>query len=390
MYDPKVGRWLSEDPIWPESDINPYRYVHNGPTKATDPSGLWEVDATLEEVRKKQAGDVADYWNDRHGVWAAHQNGIFTVNVKAGWVEEGHDSLLPRVVLTPSIRIRDDWSDAQAADALINAVTKGPFEDDFHDYLKDKQLLKTKESPISAHKPRDPVKTDNEMERLYRNILIKQVEEWQMQQWHFPAKLLQHFLDKKGGTIQSTPQDVAEVMPRAEAVARALINREIGPTVYKNRKTPEKIGEIAIKDALVRRYPSGSYLGATLGTFGAVGSRIPTGEILGADDFMFVSFFGARMSVRGTVTNIRTNPLSGEVLYDANVKVEITDHFDFPPGTLDYRNISTVYAAGNYLNKTLNYPEPTVKLTFTATYKDLSFRNAYDAFDYYMDLPHCR
>ena len=42
-YDAKVGRWLSEDPIgFDAGDHNLYRYVANGATNATDPSGLFK------------------------------------------------------------------------------------------------------------------------------------------------------------------------------------------------------------------------------------------------------------------------------------------------------------------------------------------------------------
>jgi hypothetical protein len=41
MYDPKVGRWLSQDPLgFTAGDANLYRYVGNGPTNGTDASGL--------------------------------------------------------------------------------------------------------------------------------------------------------------------------------------------------------------------------------------------------------------------------------------------------------------------------------------------------------------
>ncbi len=44
MYDPVNGRWMSEDPIKDDA-ANLYRYVANGATNATDPSGLyWVVD----------------------------------------------------------------------------------------------------------------------------------------------------------------------------------------------------------------------------------------------------------------------------------------------------------------------------------------------------------
>jgi uncharacterized protein RhaS with RHS repeats len=41
MYDPTIGRWISQDPLGFEAgDANLYRYVGNSPTNATDPSGL--------------------------------------------------------------------------------------------------------------------------------------------------------------------------------------------------------------------------------------------------------------------------------------------------------------------------------------------------------------
>jgi RHS repeat-associated protein len=43
MYDPGVGRWLTTDPLsFAAGDANLYRYVGNGPTNGTDPSGLVE------------------------------------------------------------------------------------------------------------------------------------------------------------------------------------------------------------------------------------------------------------------------------------------------------------------------------------------------------------
>ena len=42
-YDPAQGRWISQDPIgFAAGDANLYRYVGNGPTWKTDPSGLEE------------------------------------------------------------------------------------------------------------------------------------------------------------------------------------------------------------------------------------------------------------------------------------------------------------------------------------------------------------
>jgi len=43
-YDAAIGRWLSQDPIgFGAGDTNLYRYVDNGPTVATDPSGLGKI-----------------------------------------------------------------------------------------------------------------------------------------------------------------------------------------------------------------------------------------------------------------------------------------------------------------------------------------------------------
>ena len=39
-YDPKTGRWLSEDPLGLLPDMNPYRYCGNNPTSQLDPFGL--------------------------------------------------------------------------------------------------------------------------------------------------------------------------------------------------------------------------------------------------------------------------------------------------------------------------------------------------------------
>jgi len=49
MYDPKLGRFISEDPIgFAGGDINLYGYVANQPTKFTDPNGwfpsIWPFD----------------------------------------------------------------------------------------------------------------------------------------------------------------------------------------------------------------------------------------------------------------------------------------------------------------------------------------------------------
>jgi RHS repeat-associated protein len=41
MFDPSIGRWMSDDPDgFDAGDTNLYRYVNNSPTNYTDPTGL--------------------------------------------------------------------------------------------------------------------------------------------------------------------------------------------------------------------------------------------------------------------------------------------------------------------------------------------------------------
>src|SRR5206468_4261801 len=44
FYQPTVGRFLSEDPVGARADSNFYRYVHNRPHQATDPTGLQNLE----------------------------------------------------------------------------------------------------------------------------------------------------------------------------------------------------------------------------------------------------------------------------------------------------------------------------------------------------------
>jgi uncharacterized protein RhaS with RHS repeats len=55
-YSPSLGRWMQMDPLgYAAGDSNLYRFVHNGPTNATDPSGkVLLADAPNAEVTKKK------------------------------------------------------------------------------------------------------------------------------------------------------------------------------------------------------------------------------------------------------------------------------------------------------------------------------------------------
>jgi hypothetical protein len=69
MYDPRIGRWTSQDPLaFGPGDPNLYRYARNDATNMTDPSGLVGIffDGTLEtgQIRttiiRKLFGDYED------------------------------------------------------------------------------------------------------------------------------------------------------------------------------------------------------------------------------------------------------------------------------------------------------------------------------------------
>ena len=75
-YDPKTGRWLSEDPIGFEArDPNLYRYVGNSPGMGVDPDGLeedepsfWDFDGRLFESEPSYFEQHGGAPGDRRGV----------------------------------------------------------------------------------------------------------------------------------------------------------------------------------------------------------------------------------------------------------------------------------------------------------------------------------
>jgi hypothetical protein len=65
MYDPKPGRWLSQDPIgFDAGDANLYRYVGNNPPNGIDPSGLQSITDIFvkgkREYKEDYSGSQAD------------------------------------------------------------------------------------------------------------------------------------------------------------------------------------------------------------------------------------------------------------------------------------------------------------------------------------------
>jgi uncharacterized protein RhaS with RHS repeats len=76
MYDPTIGRWLSEDPVgFAVGDTNLYRYVGNAPTMYIDPTGLDWLDSAANWAAGW--GDTLSFGTtDRFRNWAGINGGI--------------------------------------------------------------------------------------------------------------------------------------------------------------------------------------------------------------------------------------------------------------------------------------------------------------------------
>ena len=84
-YDPRIGRFISEDPIGFEGeDLNLYRYVFNGPVMGVDPTGNGLIGSALLRVRKiatmaNLGRIVGAMFGEANGVAAS-----FAINIVAG------------------------------------------------------------------------------------------------------------------------------------------------------------------------------------------------------------------------------------------------------------------------------------------------------------------
>lgn len=100
MYDPTIGRWISEDPIGFEAaDPNLYRYVENNPTNATDPSGLTQHAASAPSNETDSGrfpifeGVRFEYRGHRY-LWARNRHNQLMLLVqpllRTDWLEVAH------------------------------------------------------------------------------------------------------------------------------------------------------------------------------------------------------------------------------------------------------------------------------------------------------------
>jgi hypothetical protein len=62
MYDPTIGRWLTQDPLsFDAGDANLYRYAGNAPTDKVDPEGEdVPTDPNIGEVKPRPKPKPAD------------------------------------------------------------------------------------------------------------------------------------------------------------------------------------------------------------------------------------------------------------------------------------------------------------------------------------------
>lgn len=182
-----------------------------------------------------------------------------------------------------------------------------------------------------------PVPVD---EKSAINLLHVQIKEWRQKGWHFPANLLQHFVEKKGPTsYRPTEKDIEEVRRNAGPVIKRVL--EMANPNRTNQTFSEK-GHIFILD--VRNAEGG--IGYMVSTYG-----------------------GFDFDVKGGSCG-HSKPILGFSTADVAATVTLTDFYSFPPGALGWRNsYSSAYGAANYLQEKHGYKP----FTHTLTFKDIVY-----------------
>ena len=117
-YDAATGRWISKDPIGFEAgDANLYRYVGNGPTNATDPTGLEQRDDFRRRVMflVGQGDSTGRIWQH------ARQSGMFIYGGSGSPI--AYDNAWDQQAIIP-IHV-NGGSAQQVANAILSSVRPG-------------------------------------------------------------------------------------------------------------------------------------------------------------------------------------------------------------------------------------------------------------------------
>ncbi len=113
MYDPRLGRWLSEDPIgFGALDDNLQRYAGNSPTIAVDPDGT-----TIRHITHDSPV------NDRARTQLSDAKRAFDSLLVAMSLFDNFPGALARAALSPDVEVVVIWvSDLRADDPLSRAA----------------------------------------------------------------------------------------------------------------------------------------------------------------------------------------------------------------------------------------------------------------------------
>lgn len=131
-YDAALGRWISEDPIgFAAGDANLSRYVGNGPTNATDPSGLITWGDFFGGVLDVAAG-AAEGANQ---IIKAKDNPFVAADLALGLYQRGKESVEIGVQAGEMINdVHDDLPKAIIEGTLVGTAHAAGLADSYYSY----------------------------------------------------------------------------------------------------------------------------------------------------------------------------------------------------------------------------------------------------------------
>ena len=122
-YDPNLGKWISQDPIgFAAGDANLYRYVGNGPTNATDPSGLEDPSLKITVKGPESYFENGGQWwiTNANIHYAGHYGETMAGNVNTGkWYDEFWDGPFANLLAAGSIHLFRFSGNATLKDQIV-------------------------------------------------------------------------------------------------------------------------------------------------------------------------------------------------------------------------------------------------------------------------------